>query len=129
MKNNQAKKERLISLMDYFAQGKKEPFGRLLGISGTAVAKWCKTGDFNVQRILQTFPEVNPHWLRTGEGEMILPAAKEGGIMQTIGSGNSNAYNIVGGDGEELVRLRAENERLKEEVKWLRYMVEKGRKS
>lgn len=119
----ETKKERVNRLIDYFAQGKKAAFGRILGISGAAVAKWVNTGEFNAGRILQAFPEVNAHWLRTGEGEMIVESAKAG-ITQSIGNGNSNAYNIVGSSTEELVRLKAENESLKREVEWLRRVVE-----
>lgn len=118
------KKERVTRLIEYFAQGKKAAFGRILGISGAAVGKWVNSGDFNAGRILQAFPEVNAHWLRTGEGEMILPAVKAG-ITQSIGNGNTNAYNIAGESNEEIARLKAENESLKSEVEWLRHLVEK----
>lgn len=118
------KKERILLLLDYYADGNKEKFGRLVGISGTAVSLWLKKGDFNAERIINNLPEVNPHWLRTGEGEMIRAAAVSG-ISQTIGNGNTNAYNIAGSSGDELAKLKAENETLKEELKWFRFMFEK----
>lgn len=118
------KKERIDKLIAYYTDGNKAAFGRILGISGAAIAKWVNTGDFNMERILATFPDVNAHWLRTGEGEMILPAAKAG-ITQSIGNGNSNAYNIANTNAEQLAQLKAENAALKEEIQWLRYVVEK----
>lgn len=118
------KKERILALLDYYADGNKEKFGRMVGISGAGVSLWLKKEDFNVERVMKNLPDVNPHWLRTGEGEMIRPAAVSG-ISQTIGDGNTNAYNIAGANNEELVRLRAENESLKDEIKWYRFMFEK----
>lgn len=103
-----SKRERIEMLMQYYAGGKKARLSTMLGGSTMLIAGWLKRDYIDTELVLQHFPEVNPHWLRSGEGEMLLQSAEQ--------SSPASA--------EELVRLKAENDALKREVEWLRKVVE-----
>ncbi len=73
-----------------------------------------------IAKIYQFYPEINPHWLLTGDGDMLK---KEENKMN-VGNihGNDNNHNIVNmstlGECEERVRgLEKEIQRLEEQVK------------
>lgn len=52
----------------------QEDFAKLLGVSKMTVGRWERNEsapDYeNLHKILKEFPEINPAWLLTGEGEM-----------------------------------------------------------
>lgn len=126
------KKERIALLLEYFADGKKARFSKMLGGSSELVGGWLKNDTLDVERVISHFPQVNEHWLRTGEGEMIKPDAKAG-IQTAIADHNSTAYNVAGDAAEvfnlqkEIVRLQAENSILKNEVEFLRTLLKRRR--
>lgn len=117
------KRERIEKLVAYYGNGKKARLSAALGGSAELVAGWIRRDYIDIDKVLTTFPAVNAHWLRTGEGEMLTN--EQPTINQSIGNGNTNAYNIANTDAEQLAQLKAENEALKEEIKWLRFVVEK----
>ena len=118
------KKERIALLLEYFADGKKARFSKMLGGSSELVSGWLKNDTLDVERVISHFPQVNEHWLRTGEGEMIKPDAKAG-IQTAIADHHSTAYNINGNDTEEVIRLRTEVSLLRNEVEFLRTLLKR----
>lgn len=118
------KKERIALLLEYFADGKKARFSKMLGGSSELIGGWLKNDTLDVERVISHFPQVNEHWLRTGEGEMIKPAAKAG-IQTAIADHHSTAYNINGNDTEEVIRLRTEVSLLRNEVEFLRTLLKR----
>lgn len=80
-----------------------------------------------VGRILKAFPELNPSWLLTGEGEMLL---RNGVTTQTIiGDGNqqvgSGSLVVSDEDKQIIFRLLDENKRLNERIDSLLALLNK----
>ena len=64
-------KERLIQFLNYKGISKSE-FGRVIGVSNSFVSSMAKSiQPDKLKRITLNYPELNPEWLLTGEGEMI----------------------------------------------------------
>lgn len=61
----------LNDLMRYKNFASKAEFARFLGITPQNLSQWFKRNTFDVDIIGNKFPEVNPVWLLTGEGEML----------------------------------------------------------
>ncbi len=49
----------------------KTEFAEYLGISTQNLSKWFSRNSFNIDIIVNKYPEVNRFWLLTGEGEML----------------------------------------------------------
>ena len=68
---------RISQIRDKFCDGENKEFARKLDMKVENTSSYCK-GHINaglkpIEKILQTFPQVNARWLVTGEGEMLLP--------------------------------------------------------
>lgn len=46
-------------------------FARAIGVSKQNLLGWKKRNSYDINKILDTFPSVNRHWLLTGEGQML----------------------------------------------------------
>lgn len=64
------KKEILQQLIDYYANGNKSEFGRMLGLTPQAITAWKRRNTFDLKLIATKCTNINPHWLMTGEGDM-----------------------------------------------------------
>lgn len=67
--------ERITQLLDY-NNITKHKFYQDLGLSSDFLNKPRETGTNEHVKILQYFPDVNPDWLLTGEGEMLRAAPR-----------------------------------------------------
>ncbi len=65
------KSEKLAALIDYFAQGNKSEFGRMIGLSPSGINGWLTRGNVNYGVILQKLPSVSREWLFNDKGDMI----------------------------------------------------------
>lgn len=65
------KSEKLAALIDYFAQGNKSEFGRMIGLSPSGINGWLTKGNVNYGIILQKLPSVSREWLFNDKGDMI----------------------------------------------------------
>lgn len=68
---------RISKIRDVFCDGKNKEFARKLDMKVENASSYCN-GHINaglkpIEKILQTFPQVNARWLVIGEGEMFYP--------------------------------------------------------
>ncbi|MCR5248371.1 MAG: helix-turn-helix domain containing protein [Paludibacteraceae bacterium] len=59
-------------LILHYAGGSTTRFANMLGISQQTLSNWKKRGTIDYERIYTNCVGLNPHWLLTGEGEMIV---------------------------------------------------------
>lgn len=65
------KKERLLALIDHFANGNKTQFAGMIGVSPQGLSTWISRDTFDTERIYSKCVGVSPRWLLTGEGPML----------------------------------------------------------
>lgn len=69
------KSEMLNDLIDYYAQGNKSQFARMLGVTPQVIIGWSVRNSMSKEIIYAKLKGVSAHWLLTdGEGEMIESA-------------------------------------------------------
>lgn len=73
----------------------KSLFAEVLGISTQNLNGWYKRNAYNTDILLRAFPDLNPQWLLTGEGEMLVPKSVPA-VSQTITTNNGTAINAGG---------------------------------
>ena len=78
------KKERLLQLIEHFSQGNKSQFAKMLGITPQAISTWIARNTYDTDMIYANCFNVSPHWLLTGEGEMLTTSTNS--ILQTNNS-------------------------------------------
>lgn len=61
----------LSMLINHFANGNKTHFANMLGLTPQAINAWMVRGTFNPELIYEKIPEVSPHWLLSGTGNML----------------------------------------------------------
>lgn len=64
-------------LMDYSGLKTFSEFAKLLGISDDLLSKWRKRNTYDIDKIVEAFPDVSVTWLLTREGSMLRPEASE----------------------------------------------------
>lgn len=73
--------ERIKEYMD-FRQISIAAFEKSIGLSNASFNKTLRTGGAigtdKLEKILSAYPELNPHWLMTGEGPMVIPSGVYG---------------------------------------------------
>lgn len=63
--------EKLLALIECFAQGNKSEFGRMIGLSPSGINGWLTRGNVNYGIILQKLPTVSREWLLNSKGDML----------------------------------------------------------
>lgn len=74
-----ANTEKLLKMIEVFAEGNKTKFAEKAGVSLSVLSNWLKRGTLQFQALATAFP-VNPTWLATGEGSIyaaITPSMHE----------------------------------------------------
>lgn len=74
-----ANTEKLLKMIEVFADGSKSKFAEKAGVSLSVLSNWLKRGTLQFQALATAFP-VNPTWLATGKGSMyaaITPSMHE----------------------------------------------------
>lgn len=62
----------LNKLILHFAEGNNQKFAEKLGITPTSLSNWKARGTIDYEKIYTKCEGINPHWLLTGEGEMLV---------------------------------------------------------
>lgn len=82
----------------------KSQFAKFLGVSPAHVANWYARNTYDLETLIKKFPDVNPHWLVTGEGEMLYKSIINGtNGIQTVG--NENKMNEIINQNEDFVAI------------------------
>ena len=68
------KKDMLHAMVRHYADGVKTTFARKLGISPQCLATWFSRNTFDIELIFAKCEHLNPAWLFTGEGRLLLNA-------------------------------------------------------
>ena len=82
----------LTNLIGYYANGNKSKFAQMVGVQPSVVSNWFTRGKFNERVILSKCENVNPAYLLTGEGDMLLTGDSKTG---NIPEGNKKNYDQV----------------------------------
>ncbi len=77
------KKLILNKLILHFAEGNNQKFAEILGITPTSLSNWKARGTIDYEKIYTKCEGVNPHWLLTGEGEMLLTESVNKNVSKT----------------------------------------------
>lgn len=67
----------LEAIIKRYAGGKKSDMANILGITPQGISTWLKRGMFDVDLIFAKCEGINPRWLLSGEGPMIVNQIKE----------------------------------------------------
>ncbi len=76
MQNNSLFKEKILQFIDYKGFN-KATFYKETGITRSTLDKKTGLSEENITKFFATYPEVNPTWLLTGKGEMLLKEQKK----------------------------------------------------
>ncbi len=87
-------------MISHYTDGNKARFAKLLGVSPQTVSAWIARGTYDAEIIYAKCSGISASWLLSGEGSML----------------NSDASLQNSDVNEELIRLRAENDVLRELV-------------
>lgn len=123
-------KDRLIQFIRYEGLSNRR-FQEMMGLSNAYIANLQNEPRPGiVKRIRETFPNCNTEWLRTGEGEMLLPVSdtptvppiapnpeEQDNIVPSTPAISANAYSLLAQVdvlNAIVAELREANQRLKE---------------
>ena len=70
------KREILIKIIEKYAEGNKSKFARMIGVSHQNIDAWLRRNSFNVELISTKCRNINPLYVMTGEGEMLLTSSE-----------------------------------------------------
>ena len=75
-------RERLEALIYYYSEGNKSMFGRLIGLQPSSITNWIRRDTLDFELIYSKCADLNPHWLLTGEGEMLKSTVRQSSPQQ-----------------------------------------------
>lgn len=70
---------RLLQIIKYKTDGRKQKFGELMGWSSQYLSKLLRGDNFGLQPVLallKMFPDIDARWLLLGEGQMLTDTAR-----------------------------------------------------
>lgn len=86
-----SKREILLQLIDYYANGNKSQFARKVGITSQVIANWLNRDMFDTEAIFSNCENVSAEWLLTGEGEMLKTPVSLNNSGVIVGGGIRNS--------------------------------------
>lgn len=93
----------------------KAEFAEFLGVTPQLLSKWYKRSTFDLMLLCSKFPEVNPKWLMSGDGNMLLPEPTEN-LTQTVIGDNNHDNNHIDMDGDTTLAFLREQAKAKDAV-------------
>ena len=75
------KSERIECIINAYFNGNKSRFAKLLGVKPQTINTWITRGTFDIERVYTCCTQLNPHWLLTGEGEMLKAPPAEQSVV------------------------------------------------
>ena len=99
------KKTILECLINYFTDGNKAAFARMLTITPQVLSQWLARSSFDNELLFQKCPGVSASWLLTGEGEM-FEAPSTPTISQTV-TASSHVTQTAGAPAETPAAINA----------------------
>ena len=100
---------RLEALIDYYSEGNKSMFGRLIGLQPSSITNWIRRDTLDFELIYSKCADLNPHWLLTGEGEMLKSTVHQSNPQQ-----EAAPAQLTGLIRELMDELRQKNEEIGE---------------
>ena len=108
----------LLSLIRHYAGGNKSKFARKLGINPQCLATWLSRNTFDIELLFAMCEHINPAWLFTGKGSMLLNA--DGSDLDLPNSVSSQ-------EGIPLLRIDAMSGVLESELLKVKYSAQRFR--
>lgn len=102
------KKEKLDQLIAYYAKGKPTVFAKKLSVAPSTISSWLSRDTLDYDLIFAKCEMINPKWLLSGNGEMLL--------SNTRSEVNLIDHNSIGFILDRYEALVRENVKLKEEI-------------
>lgn len=68
------KKDRVIALVDYYTNGNKSQFAKMLGITPQTINTWIARNTFDAELLYAKCETLSADWLLAGKGDMIRNA-------------------------------------------------------
>lgn len=65
------KKERLERLVDYYGNGNKSKFAKMLGVKAQTINTWMARDSYDIELLFAKCENINASWIFNGEGNMI----------------------------------------------------------
>lgn len=82
------KRDILLSLIQHYTHGNKAAFARLIGITPNGLSTWISRNSFDTDKIIANCECVNPTYLLTGKGTIILN--EEGDSTESVSENKDN---------------------------------------
>lgn len=93
------KKTILECLINYFTDGNKSAFAKMLGVKPQTINTWLLRNTFDIELIYSKCAGISASWLLTGEGEM-LEAPSTPTISQTVTASSHVTQTAAGAPAE-----------------------------
>lgn len=71
------KNERLERLVEYYGNGNKSHFAKILGVKAQTINTWLSRNTYDTELIFAKCDNINASWLLTGEGNMICAKSEK----------------------------------------------------
>lgn len=100
--------ERLDAIKEYKGIRSDAELARQLGISKQRMYSWRRRNVWDVTAILEVFPEVQPAWLDTGEGDMIQQGTLQALKIERLKKLLREKDEIIERQAQHIIRLSKE---------------------
>jgi len=111
-----SKSERIRQLISYYAGGNKRKFAKILGVSPQLINTWIARDTLNYDVVFAKCEYINPLWLLSGEGNMIMDNTSSMNGGDDNNTDNTSSIGIIIEQAKEIGRLQERIEVLQSEI-------------